>query len=71
MSQNDQILNLLRKGPLTPIDALNLAGIFRLAARVMDLRSQGHVISTERVTKNGKTFAQYQLIKEAVIHETV
>lgn len=61
-SQNEQILTYLSKGKgLTPIDALNKFGCFRLAARISDLRSQGHTIWTQSVTKNGKTFASYKL----------
>lgn len=36
----------------------------RLAARINDLRADGHVIGTEMLNKNGKKFAQYYLIKE-------
>ena len=60
MSQNTQILNHLKSGKkLTPIDALNKFGCFRLSARILDLRKGGHNIITENVTKKGKTFAEY------------
>jgi hypothetical protein len=36
----------------------------RLAARINDLRADGHVIGTEMASKNGKKFAKYFLIKE-------
>jgi hypothetical protein len=36
----------------------------RLAARINELRANGHVIGTEMVSKNGKKFAQYFLIQE-------
>ena len=62
-SQNTKILNYLSKGKvLTPIQALNKFGCFRLAARIADLRKQGHTIFTDSVKKNGKTFAGYKLI---------
>lgn len=62
MSQNDQILAALRRGPLTPLDALERFGCFRLAARVRDLRLQGHTILTETAESNGKAFARYRLV---------
>lgn len=63
-TQSEQILTYLSKGKgLTPIDALNKFGCFRLAARISDLRTQGHTIWTETVTKNGKTFASYKMTK--------
>ena len=62
MSQNKQILSYLVKGKkLTPLDALNKFDCFRLSARILDLRQQGHNIITENISKGGKTFAQYSL----------
>jgi len=61
MNQNDQVLKLLKQGPVTPLDALQKAGVFRLAARVWDLRSKGHSIVTDLITKGDKTYAQYRL----------
>ncbi len=48
-------------GRLTPMDALNMFGCFRLSARIADLRNGGMKIVTKYVTENGKTFAQYRL----------
>ena len=63
-SQNTQILNYLSKGKvLTPIEALHMFGCFRLAARIADLRKQGHMIFTDIVKKNDKKFAGYKLVK--------
>ena len=62
MSQNKQILNYLLSGKkLTPLTALNKFGCFRLSARILDLRKEGHNITTENVTSKGKTFAEYSL----------
>ena len=55
---------LLKRGPLTQLQALELVGTTRLAARINDLRELGHTIITEPVTKGGKTFAKYHLIQE-------
>ena len=47
-------------------EALELYGCFRLAARIKDLRDEGHDIHTERVeVATGKRIAEYTLIKEA------
>ena len=49
--------------PITPLDALGMMGVFRLAARIEELRKRGHNIVTEEVTDNGKTYARYHLVK--------
>lgn len=64
MSQNEQILQMLQQKPITALDAAKV-GCMRLAARVHDLRMQGHVITTEPVTVNGKQFARYYLMAQA------
>lgn len=61
MSQCDQILGMLKSGPVTAMDALQKAGCFRLAARIADLRQAGHHIETETIEVNGKHIAQYTL----------
>ena len=63
MSQTTQIANYLNKGrKLTPIDALNKFGCFRLAARIADLRNDGMNIKTTIVKlKNKKQIAQYSV----------
>jgi hypothetical protein len=63
MSQNKQIANYLNKGrKLTPIDALNKFGCFRLAARISDLRNDGMNIVTKIIKlDNRKQVAQYSI----------
>jgi hypothetical protein len=62
MSQNDVILQALKAGPLTPLDALNRFGVFRLAARVCDLRERGYPIAVEKVKTPGwASVARYTL----------
>jgi hypothetical protein len=61
-TQNEQIKAYLNKGKsITPLDALNKFGCFRLAARISDLRNDGLKIVTKNVTISGKTFASYKL----------
>lgn len=62
MTQKKDILNhLIEKGTITPIEALELYGCFRLGARIADLKAEGIQIRTDIVAKNGKRFAQYSL----------
>ena len=65
MNQCDAILRELRKGPLTPMDALSKLGCFRLAARIYDLRERGHVIHTVEWPVSDKRVARYHLVREA------
>lgn len=63
MSQTDQLAVHLKAGKaITPIEALERWGCFRLAARIGDLRQQGWQIITEKAERGGKTFARYRLI---------
>ena len=64
MSQTDWIIRALRRQPLTAMDALSGCGCFRLAARIQELRQEGHLIATEKINQAGKHFARYTLIKE-------
>jgi|TARA_R100001086_G_scaffold249572_1_gene189782 hypothetical protein len=66
-SQLNRILGHLKKGKsITPIDALQQFGCFRLGGRIFDLRSKGHDITTKMVGKPGerKRFASYSLRKK-------
>ena len=64
MSQKTEILDLLKRGPVTPMDALSKLGCFRLAARVQDLRDDGYAIRTEMIeTPSGKHVARYELVQ--------
>lgn len=64
MSQNQQILRALQKRPLTPADAFRMFGCMRLAARIKNLRDEGHNITTQIVRTNGKHFAMYRLVQK-------
>ena len=62
MNQTTQIQNHLEQGnTLTAIEALNLFGVFRLSARVKNLRDNGMNIITETVTKDNKSYAKYRM----------
>ena len=49
-SQCARLLSRLERGPINPMQALVELGIFRLAARINDLRKMGHQIVREMVT---------------------
>ena len=61
MAQETQILNHLKKKSITPIEALNLYGCFRLAARISDLRNDGYNIKTTIIKNGQKRYAKYFL----------
>lgn len=67
MSQQTQVLNHLKRQPLTPLVALRKYGTLRLAALVYNLKDEGHNIVSQRVnvgSKNKPKFvAKYSLIK--------
>jgi len=56
------ILELLNKGPITPMDALTKVNCMRLASRIDELKKHGHNISTEMVINGDAKFARYHLI---------
>jgi hypothetical protein len=64
--QNAMVLDHLRQGPITPMDALTSYGCFRLAARIYELRASGHHIITVRVPNgNGNHYAEYHLLRQS------
>jgi hypothetical protein len=65
-TQNLMVLAHLRRKSITPLEALNLYGCFRLAARIYDLRQKGHNILTNRFhTPTGKVVGEYVLLAQA------
>lgn len=65
-NQKHQILSHLQTGArLSPIVALHEYGCMRLAARINDLRSEGHVIRTDIITDGDKRWAEYKLEQAA------
>jgi hypothetical protein len=64
------VLDLLRDyGELgvTPLDALEVVGSFRLAARISELREAGYSIRTDSVVspaRRGKRYARYVLVEK-------
>lgn len=67
MRTNDTQANAILKhmqdsNGITPMDALELCGCFRLSARIADLKKRGYEIITEKVkVDGGKYVARYHL----------
>ena len=62
-TQAKGILDALKRGEaLTPLDALDRFGCFRLGARIWDLKRAGHLIATEWETDGRKRWARYRLV---------
>ena len=62
MTQTKEIQAHLEAGlTLTPIQALDLYGCFRLAARILDLREAGLDVKMKMIFNNGKRYAEYSL----------
>ena len=62
MTQAELILSHLKSGkPITPIEALGEYGVFRLGARIHDLKHAGHPIAKRMIEdrRTGKRFAEY------------
>ena len=61
-SQNALIKGWLLNGySITPMEALNMFGCFRLSARIANLREEGLEVVTDMVTINDKRVARYYL----------
>ena len=71
MNDKARILSYLEThGSITPLDALNELGCYRLGARIWDLRHDGHTIITEMehgVDRHGEPmrYARYTLRRES------
>ncbi len=61
MTQNQVILFELKRRSVTPRDAMLKFGIYRLAARVHELRNSGYDIRTDIIKIGGARVARYTL----------
>lgn len=69
MSQCERLLNRLQVAPITPMEAWNELGVYRLAARVCDLKEAGHNIAKETVSVANRfgeecRVARYRLVSK-------
>lgn len=66
-SQRAEILAYLKSGEsITPKDALQLFGCMRLAARIKDLRDDGHDIQMAFEDNGTSRYARYSLARKPV-----
>ena len=64
-SQNKVLRKHLESGKsISPLMALNRFGIYRLAARIRNLKDDGMNISTTMIYLNPVKFAKYKLVKK-------
>ena len=68
-TQTDDVLQLLKEGDVTPLKSWSEIGVYRLGARVFDLRRQGYVIDCKMrdyTTTRGRKvkLSVYSLISE-------
>jgi hypothetical protein len=68
MNQNMKILEVLKEGKtITPLDALNFAGCFRLSERIRELEQSGYMIlHLPCKLENGKRVMSYKLLAETL-----
>ena len=70
MTQCEKVLEYMKDfGSISPLEAMQDIGCMRLAARIADLREQGHPIGRRMKTSKNRygrdvTFAEYYLILE-------
>ena len=61
-SQSNKVLEHLKSGNrITPLEALNMFGCFRLSAIIYHLKDKGHNIQTRLIKRDNKQFAEYRL----------
>lgn len=71
MTQNERILQYMAEfGGITPAEAYTLLGCYRLAARIADLRSEGHNITRRIINSTNKYgdkihYCEYKLERPA------
>jgi len=62
IGQTADILLYLQSGhTITPLEALDMFGCFRLGARIYDIKKAGYAVKSEMVEINGKHIARYSL----------
>lgn len=63
MTQQEQVLTHLKTGQhITPLEAIGLYGVYRLAARIHDLRKAGHgIVTTVKRDTRGRPYSRYTL----------
>ena len=69
-TQKERVLQYMQDfGSVNPLQAMKDLGVMRLAARISDLKEEGHKITRKTVTAknrygNSVSFAEYSLMEE-------
>ena len=70
MTQEYWVKDWLEQGrTITPLEALNHFGCFRLSAIIFKLKAKGMDIRTINIRKDDKNFAQYELVPKDVTEQ--
>lgn len=64
--QREKVLDALRQGPLSTLQARNELFIMSIAARIFELKQKGYNIATYPLKAGSKKIAQYVLLSEPV-----
>lgn len=56
--------HLIRNRTISPLEALDVYGCYRLGARIYDLRQAGIKIKTIRKQNEEKSWAEYRLVED-------
>ena len=56
-TQCQRVLSRLRQGPMNNLEGWAQVGIYRISARIHDLRNAGYNIETKRITASSTRFA--------------
>lgn len=67
MTQCERLLARLKRGPITPLEAWSELGIYRLGARVFDLKEQGHEITKKMVAVSNKFGEECRVAKYTLL----
>ena len=60
-SQNEQLIELMKKQWISPLDALAKVGCMRLAARVLDIKNQDYKVLNR--WSDSKKFKEYRIAR--------
>jgi len=64
--------HLTRHGDITPMEAWNVYGCYRLSSVIQRLRKKGHAIGTRmKADDAGKNYAQYYMVRNAYLQTSV
>jgi hypothetical protein len=50
MTQTERLFEWLKSNPIDPLTAWSELGIYRLSARINDLKNRGHIIHSKKKT---------------------